>query len=59
MTEMFDKAKDAVEDHSDQADQALEKGGDFVDEKTGGDHSDQIDQVQDKARDAIGGDADS
>ena len=56
MTGMFDKAKDAIQDHSDQAGQAIERGGDFVDDKTGGQHSDQIDSVQDKARDAVGGD---
>ena len=53
MTSMFDKAKDAASEHSDQADSAIQKGGDAIDQKTGGEHSQQIDQVQDKAQDAV------
>ena len=51
---LLDDAKDAVQEHSTQVDGAVEKGGDLVDEKTGGDHAGQVDQVQEKAEGLIG-----
>ena len=51
---IFDKAKDALGEHTDQVDTAVEKGGDFVDEKTGGKYVGQVDQGQDLAKDKLG-----
>ncbi|GAA3683297.1 antitoxin protein of toxin-antitoxin system [Yimella lutea] len=50
-----DKAKDLGGQHSDKVDQAIEKGGDFVDDKTGGQHAEHVDKGQDFARDQFGG----
>lgn len=60
----MDKAKDALGQHQDKIDQAvdehgdqvIERGGDMVDERTGGKFSEQVDQGQDFARDRLGGD---
>lgn len=53
----LDKAKDKIEGlihgHEDQADEAIDKAADVVDDKTGGDHTAQIDAVADKAHDAV------
>ena len=49
--EFINKNPDKVEDLSDQA---IEKGGDAVDNATGGKFSDQVDAAQQKADDAIG-----
>lgn len=51
---LLDDAKDAVADHQDQVDGAVEKGGDLVDEKTGGEHAGQVDQAEDKVEDLLG-----
>ncbi|CAN5382951.1 hypothetical protein BH23ACT6_BH23ACT6_24650 [soil metagenome] len=51
----MDKAKGAVNDHSDQVDSGIDKGSDFADEKTGGKYSDQIDKGGDQARDRLDG----
>jgi hypothetical protein len=40
--------------HSDQAEQGIDKAGDFADEKTGGKHSDQIDERADQAKERLG-----
>ncbi|CCH78892.1 conserved hypothetical protein [Nostocoides japonicum T1-X7] len=44
-------------EHADQvekvSDQAIDKAGDVVDEKTGGKYADQVDTAQQKADDAI------
>jgi hypothetical protein len=48
--ELKDKAKDMVGQHPDQADKAVDKGREFIDEKTGGKHSDQLNQASDKAK---------
>jgi hypothetical protein len=50
----LDKAKDFVEKHDKQVDQALEKAGDFVDQRTGGKHSEQIDKVVQQAQQRTG-----
>jgi hypothetical protein len=52
---MFDKAKDLVSEHEEQADSAIEKGGDLVDEKTGDKYTSQVDTAQEKAKDMLGG----
>ena len=51
---IFDKAKDALSEHSDKVDGVVEKGGDLVDEKTGGKYVGKVDQGQDLAKDKIG-----
>jgi MT0933-like antitoxin protein len=50
---IFDKAKDALSEHSEQADAGIEKAGDFVDERTGNKYVDQVDQGQDFAADRV------
>lgn len=54
--EMFDKAKDAVSEHSDQVSEGLDKGREFVDDKTGGKYGDQLQQGQEKVEGFMGGD---
>lgn len=49
----LDKAKDALQGKSDEADKLLDKAGDLVDDKTKGKYTDKIDQAVDKASDAI------
>ncbi|MFF3262165.1 antitoxin [Streptomyces sp. NPDC002932] len=51
---MLDKIKDLMKGHPDQARQGVEKGGDFVDKKTGGKHRGQVDSAQQKLNDQIG-----
>ena len=52
--EMKDKAKDLLGQHSDQAEQGIDKARDLADEKTGGKHSDQIDKLADQAKERLG-----
>lgn len=52
--EMKDKAKDLLGQHSDQAEQGIDKASEFADEKTGGKHSDQIDKLADQAKERLG-----
>lgn len=59
---IFDKAKDAVSEHLDKADEGIAKVGDLADEKTGNKYSDKIDQGEDLAKDRLGdyvGDSDA
>jgi hypothetical protein len=53
----FDNIKEqagkAVDEHSDQVDQGVEKAGQIADAKTGGGHGDQIAQGTQKARDGL------
>ena len=62
---LFDKAKDAINNHqddiknqasqhSDQVEQGIDKAGNTVDDKTGGKFSDQIDKGQDALKDKLG-----
>ena len=59
MMGIFDDAKDKAQDFmgSDKGDEALDKAGDFADEKTGGKYSDQIDEGKEKVGDYFGGDS--
>ena len=50
---IFDKAKDALSGHSEQVAAAIDKAGDFVDEKTEGKYAEQVDKGQDMARDQL------
>ena len=50
---IFDKAKDALSEHSDKVEQGLDKVADLADQKTGGKHSAHIDKGVDFARDKL------
>ncbi|MFV0462223.1 MAG: antitoxin [Nostocoides sp.] len=54
VNDMLNKAKEAVSGHADQAKEAIDKAGDFIDEKTGGKFSGQVDQGQDFVKDQLG-----
>jgi hypothetical protein len=51
----FDKIKQLASEHPDQLDQGVEKGGDLLDEKTGGKYAGQVDQGQEAIRGRFGG----
>lgn len=51
----MDSVKGALQGKGDQAEQALDKAGDLLDDKTDGKYSDQIDQAVDKAAEVIEG----
>ncbi|MGQ4489466.1 antitoxin [Streptomyces sp. 372A] len=51
---MLDKIKDMIKGHPDQARQGVEKGGDFVDKKTGGKYGGQVDSAQQKMNGQLG-----
>ncbi|WNV86469.1 antitoxin [Umezawaea sp. Da 62-37] len=48
-----DKAKEALGEHGDKADQGVDKAGDFVDGRTDGKYSEQIDKGQEKAKEGL------
>jgi MT0933-like antitoxin protein len=50
---IFDRARDALSEHSEQVGAAIDKAGDFVDEKTEGKYAEQVDKGQDMARDQL------
>ena len=50
----LDDAKKFIDEHDDQVDQAIEKAGDLVDDKTGGKYADKVDKVQDIAEEKTG-----
>ena len=50
---IFDRAKDALSGQREHLDTAVEKVGDFVDEKTEGKYAEQVDKGQDMARDKL------
>ena len=54
MSGFMDKAKDALDQHDEQVDQALEKAGEQVDQRTGAKYSDQIDKGVDEAQKRTG-----
>ncbi|MDY6997464.1 MAG: antitoxin [Actinomycetota bacterium] len=49
----LDKAKDLLAKNSDKVDTAIDKAGDFVDQKTQGKYASQVDKVQDAAKKAV------
>lgn len=51
---MLDKIKGLIKGHPDQARQGVEKGGDFVDKRTGGKYGGQVDSAQQKLNDQLG-----
>lgn len=50
----LDKAKDLISGHPEQAEQALQKAEDVIDQQTGGKYSDQIATGGDKLGEALG-----
>ena len=50
----LDDAKKFADEHDEQVDQAIEKAGDVVDQKTGGTYADQVDKAQDVAEEKTG-----
>ena len=50
----LDDAKKFIDEHDDQVDQAIEKAGDLVDDKTGSKYADKVDKVQDLAEKKTG-----
>lgn len=50
----LDKAKDLLAGHDDKVDEAIEKAGDVVDDKTGGKYAGQVDQAQDVLQEKTG-----
>ncbi len=50
----LDDAKKFIDEHDDQVDQAIEKAGDLVDDKTDGKFADKVDKAQDIAEEKTG-----
>ena len=50
---IFDNIGEQVAQHGETIDQAIEKGAEFIDEKTGGKHSEQINQAADFVKDKV------
>ncbi len=55
MGDFLNKAKDFIADNPDKVEQAVDKAGDLVDDKTEGKYADQVDTAQEKAKDFLGG----
>ena len=49
----LDKVKSLVSQNADKVDQAIEKAGDIVDQKTRGKYASQVDKVQEAAKKAV------
>jgi uncharacterized protein YjbJ (UPF0337 family) len=49
----LDKAKSLLAQNADKVEQAIDKAGDIVDDKTGGKYKDAVDKVQDAAKKAV------
>ncbi|OBA64466.1 hypothetical protein A5647_01955 [Mycobacterium sp. 1100029.7] len=49
----LDKAKDLLAQNADKVETAIDKAGEFVDDKTQGKYSDTIHKVQDEAKKAL------
>ncbi len=47
---IFDKAKQFADDNPDKVNQGIDKGGDAIDQRTGGKHAEHVDKVQDGAK---------
>lgn len=50
---IVDKGKELAADNADKIEDAVDKAGDFIDDKTGGKYADKVDKVQDAAKKAI------
>ena len=51
---MLDKIKGMLKGHEDVAKKGIDKGGDYVDEKTQGKYQPQVDTAQKKLKDELG-----
>ncbi|GAA3863495.1 antitoxin [Streptomyces sp. NPDC003631] len=51
---VMDKLKQMLRGHEAQSDQAIDKAGDYVDERTQNKYQSQVDTAQDKMRDQFG-----
>jgi hypothetical protein len=49
----LDKVKSVVSQNADKVEQAIDKAGDIVDQKTQGKYASQVDKVQDAAKKAV------
>jgi len=49
----LDKAKDILSDNAEKVEQAIDKAGDIIDEKTQGKFSTVVDKVQEAAKNAV------
>ena len=49
----IDKVKSLVSQNADKVDQAIDKAGDIVDQKTQGKYASQVDKVQDAAKNGV------
>jgi len=54
---LLDKAKDLLSQNADTVGQAIDKAGEFVDDKTQGKYSDTIHKVQEEAKKVAGSEA--
>ena len=54
MSEFMDEAKKLASEHSEQADQGLDKAAEMAGEKTGGEYDSQIQAGEQKAEDFLG-----
>jgi hypothetical protein len=50
----MDKVKGMFGQHADKAEGGVDRGGDFVDDKTGDKYADHVDKGQDAGKDALG-----
>ncbi|MFC9788848.1 antitoxin [Rhodococcus sp. NPDC127528] len=50
---LFGKGKQLAAENADKVESAVDKAGDFVDDKTGGKYKDTVDKVQDAAKKVI------
>ncbi|MFE3289661.1 antitoxin [Rhodococcus sp. NPDC059234] len=50
---LFGKGKQLAAENADKVEDAVDKAGDFVDDKTGGKYKDHVDKVQDAAKKVI------
>jgi hypothetical protein len=50
----LDDAKKFIDEHDDKVDQAIEKAGDLIDDKTDGKYADKVDKAQDMAQQKTG-----
>lgn len=54
MSGLFDRAKKLIDENDEKIDQAVEKAGDLIDDKTKGKYSDKIDKAVDTIQDKTG-----
>ncbi|GAA4489095.1 antitoxin [Rhodococcus olei] len=50
---LFGKGQQLAADHADTVEDAIDKAGDFIDDKTGGKYAEHVDKAQDAAKKII------